>query len=181
MGRMSLNASQKDGLEKLLIKYTHFSPNTVMYTNYRKDVIDNIDSVLCGAEKKVRLDLNKNDILPDKSCTDFFTDVIRVCFPGQKFTCQAHEDGSRDIRRAVDTKDYSGAVAYVFALPDQTIRFFTRLWRRGPEWVVVHQFWMAQDVECDTDSDTDLEGRFIDILNTLHARVSALEQIFPQC
>jgi hypothetical protein len=80
-------------------------------------------------ENKRSLHLHQNEICDTSK--ELFTEVVRICFPGEEFTYQVHSAG-RDRRNPTHTQDYSGAVAYVSTLPTRTIRFYTKLWMRNP-------------------------------------------------
>ena len=175
---MSLTRDQTQKLDSLLIQYTRHNSNEDNDIRDRNTSISAISSVVKRSVNKSQIHLDQYDIRRNKPYKDFFTSIIRICFPGQQFTLQTHESGTRDIKRSTDTKDYSGAVAYVFTLPNRTVRFYTRLWRRHPDFLCLHQVWMANDVEVDSDADTDTEltGHFIDIMSALNARISVLEE-----
>ena len=181
MQRMRLTGEQSRQLDVLLQRYTILSSNSDNDVRMR--------DAICYAIRNFFLfpQLGKEDLHLDHSfvkgnAKTLFTEFVKTCFPGATFTCQEHTGVLRNETRPTDTRDYSGATAYVFTLPTITIRFYTKLWKRRPGWGAVHKWWITRDdVEYDSEVDTDDEGLqaqmtlICSILDTLHTRLARLE------
>jgi hypothetical protein len=188
---MRLTYRQKRRLDDLFTKDTRFRS---LSSNDRRsgDIIcESLERFLykisnpMGPNRK-KLHLLQWNITVDSK--ELFTEVVKICFPGENFTLQVHSAG-RDRVKPTDTQDYSGAAAFVFTLPTRTIRFYTRLWTRNPNFTPLHFWWVAQDLETANpyaDSDDDPLSRTDDnsqpemsliytILETLHTRLARLE------
>ena len=181
MLQMRLTEGQDRQLDVLLQRYTSLSSNAFNDVRTRDGI--------CYAIRNFFLfpQLGKTDLHLDHdyvkgNAKTLFTEFVKTCFPGATFTCQEHTGVLRNETRPTDTRDYSGATAYVFTLPTRTIRFYTKLWKRSPGYGAVHQWWMSGDeVEYDSEVDTDDEGLnaqmnlICSILDTLHTRLAHLE------
>jgi hypothetical protein len=178
---MSLTGEQSRQLDVLLKKYTDLSSNSDNDVRMRDGIVYSIRQFLRFPQLGP-MDLHLSHSYVKGNAKTLFTEIVNTCFPGATFTCQEHTGVLRNETRPTDTRDYSGATAYVFTLPTRTVRFYTKLYKRRPEWGVVHQWWMTgDDVEYDSEVDTDDEGLkaqmtlICSILDTLHTRLAHLE------
>jgi hypothetical protein len=195
---MRLTAEQLRQLDALLKKCTVMNSDEPGDIRGRKSTLHSLKYFFSHKykyEEFIRLEESEFCI----NSKEFFTEVIRICFPGQEFTCQEHTKG-RDRKKSTDTKDFSGAKAYVFTLPTTTIRFCTKLFMRDPDFGVVHKWYVKRDNETPDPYDYDIkcedllddyENHLVDtddyslpnhsmdmvyiILDILHTRLSRLE------
>ncbi len=119
-------------LDNLLIKCTMMNTMEERVIESREMVATALENFLDDEDVYEKDLLIEDGEITTEKPQEFFTEIIRICFPEQPFTCQRHTTG-RDTKKATDTKDYSGAKANVFTLPTTTIRFCTKLFTRDPD------------------------------------------------
>jgi hypothetical protein len=195
--KMRLKTKQLWQLDNLLIKCTVMNTMEESVIESREMVATALENFLDDEDVYEKDLLIEDYEITTEKPEEFFTEIIRICFPNQPFTCQRHTTG-RDTKKATDTKDYSGAKAYVFTLPTTTIRFCTKLFTRDPDARVIHDWHIRRDIKTrdpydnihrdelpedyenylvDTDDDSKPEDMDLvyKILDIIHTSLSHLE------